>query len=141
MSKPFNWDSMPQIADPTPPAIGVAWDYTVPAGKRVVIYTIGLRLITSAVVINRNLYLQCNHGAGTPVWNSIISLNQTASQTNYYLYAAGNSISDGTDQVIRTFTMPNILYLKPGDHLLAICANMQVADQMTPWWMAKEGPV
>jgi len=137
---PFNtWDSIPLAPNPTPPAAAASFAYTVPSGRRGVLYSFASYFVTSAVAGNRNGYFAIIRG-GVYLYRSPSGSNETASQTDTYDYCAGLPTSDAADQDYRTWPFANAFELQAGDIIAWNIIGVQAGDQITPMWNYKEMP-
>lgn len=122
--------SAAQVGTVANPAAGVATvTVTVPAGQQWQLATFALRLVTSAVVANREVQLQVKDAAGNVVGTFPAPSTQPASFTTLYTWGVGAGIqtSIGGDQ---TIALPAFT-LQPGWQIVVTVFTMDAADQLS----------
>jgi hypothetical protein len=137
----FTWETIPTLANPTSPAAGADFSYTVPASRRLRLYMMNLWLVTDANPANRTVYVDITRG-GTKLWRYPVTTtfaNQTASKTCGYVFGVGLAFSDAADQTDRQAPLPDEIELKAGDIIATHTTNIQAGDQWSPHWIAKLG--
>lgn len=136
----FQWDVIPMKSQPSNPAAGVDFTYTVPSGKRGKLMLWSGKLTTSADAANRSVRFSITVGSQTAFIHPTAAgfANQTASAEEYYTLAIGVIASDGADQEFRVGALPKELELPAGSVIATTTTNIDNTDAWTIRWIYKE---
>ncbi len=139
LNESFNWDSVRSQAYPTNPAAGADFTYTVPAGTRVRLDALQVKLVTDATVANRGVQLEIQTSGAIPIFKfpAVVCANQTASKSGLYEFCVGSAVSDVADQLVRTLVLADKLELPANTIIKTTVANLQATDQVAVYWILK----
>jgi hypothetical protein len=115
---------------PNPPA-GANFAFTLP--EDLIVVSVGLRLVTSAVVANRIMGLTCEDNAGAIFWRCEVNFSQVASSTtDYALYAGGGFDGRLLNAVVDAPMLPATgLVIPQGSVLRSAIAALDAGDQVS----------
>jgi hypothetical protein len=136
----FQWDIIPMKSQPSNPAAGVDFTYTVPTGKRGKLMLWSGKLTTSADAANRSARFSITVASQVAFIHPVAAgfANQTASAENYYTLGIGVVASDGADQEYRAGPLPKELELPAGSIIATTTTNIDNTDQWAIRWIYKE---
>lgn len=135
-----SWDGVPNRPQPTNPAAGADFTYTIPSQFRALLLGICASLVSDANAANRGVRIKVVSSAGKDMYiypAAAAFANQTASHAENYLMAIGATVSDGVDQTDRQGVLPDHFELAAGTVISTLTTNIQVGDQWTITWLLK----